>query len=106
MARELDYLSVHVYPASGKLDESLKLLKDFQYGKPVVIEEIFPLGCSIGELEDFIRQSRGSASGWIGFYWGKSPDELRESPQLSDKVLLSWLELFSKMRGEMIEANR
>ena len=102
MAKELDYLSIHIYPASDKLDDSIKLLKDFSHGKPVVIEEIFPISCTTTELEQFIRQSRPLASGWIGFYWGRSPAELGASEEIGDRVTLSWLELFQKLRPEMI----
>ena len=39
----LDFLSVHYYPRQGKLDDDLALLKHYDIGKPLVIEEIFPL---------------------------------------------------------------
>jgi len=92
----LDFISVHLYPESGKLDESLAVLRGFCVGKPVVIEEIFPLRCTVGELEQFIAQSRGSAAGWVGFYWGRTPEECRRSNQLVDHIVLAWLELFRK----------
>ena len=41
-------------------------------GKPVVIEETFPLKCSTAEFEQFIDGSKKHAAGWIGFYWGKT----------------------------------
>jgi len=104
MASELDFFSVHIYPASGKLDESLNLLADFaSHGKPVVVEEIFPLAASAVELEQFIRdaRARGHASGWIGFYWGQTPDELRQSNEIIDRFMLSWLDLFQKLGPEL-----
>src|SRR5439155_20556689 len=79
IAGRLDFLAVHVYPQSGKTDEALQVLKGFAVGKPVVIEEMFPLHCSADELGEFIEQSKGTAAGWIGFYWGKTPDEYRGS---------------------------
>jgi hypothetical protein len=98
VARDLDFLSVHVYPQRGKVDDALKITKTFDFGKPVVVEEIFPLSCDIRELEDFITRSRGvGATGWIGFYWGKTPDELRPSTRPADQITLSWLELFQKL---------
>ena len=66
-------MSVHLYPERGKVKEALETLEGFSVGKPVVIEETFPLSCSIEELEQFIEESRGVASGWIGFYWGQTP---------------------------------
>jgi hypothetical protein len=105
MARELNFLCVHIYPASGKFDESLKLVSEFaSHGKPVVIEEIFPINCSSEELEQFIRQSKShGCSGWISFYWGRKPDELKASKEISDAITLSWLERFSKL-GSVITA--
>ena len=68
----------------------------FAVGKPVLIEETFPLACSPKELEEFIEGSRKHAAGWIGFYWGKPPDELRRSKTISDALTLGWLELFER----------
>jgi hypothetical protein len=68
----------------------------FSVGKPVVIEETFPLACSPKELEEFIDGSKKFATGWIGFYWGKTPDELRRSKTISDALTLGWLEFFEK----------
>ena len=96
IADDLDFLSVHLYPKKGKVDEALKTLEGFVVGKPVLIEETFPLNCSAQELEDFIEKSKKHAAGWIGFYWGKSPEELRRSNTISDALTLSWLELFQK----------
>jgi hypothetical protein len=96
VADELDFVSVHLYPKTGRVDEALKTLVGFAVGKPVLIEETFPLACSLKELEDFIEGSRKHAAGWIGFYWGKPPEELRRSKAISDALTLGWLELFEK----------
>lgn len=93
---DLDFISVHLYPKAGKLKEALDTLAGFSVGKPVVIEETFPLACSPKELEEFIEASKTHAAGWIGFYWGKTPDELRRSSTISDALTLGWLELFQK----------
>jgi hypothetical protein len=94
IAGELDFIAVHLYPEKGKLDEALDTLKGFAVGKPVVIEEMFPLRCSADELGQFIDKSRGIASGWIGFYWGKTPEEYRRSTTIGDRMTLDWLTLF------------
>lgn len=57
----------------GKVDNALRTLDAFAVGKPVVIEETFPLKCSIAEFGHFIDKSAKHAAGWIGFYWGKTP---------------------------------
>jgi hypothetical protein len=96
IAGDLDFLCVHIYPAKEKVDEALTTLAGFAVGKPVVIEETFPLRCSLAEFEQFMEGSRKHAAGWIGFYWGKSPDELRKSKTIADAITLSWLEYFEK----------
>jgi hypothetical protein len=63
----------------------------------VVVEETFPLRCSAEELEKFIDGSKKTACGWIGFYWGQLPEELRQSKQMSDVLTLAWLEMFQRM---------
>ena len=98
VARDLDFLCVHDYPTHGKVDDALKIVKAFDYGKPVVIEEMFPLSCTTDDLADFVKRSKDvGAAGWIGFYWGKTPAELKPSTQISDQITLSWLELFQKL---------
>lgn len=101
VAPELDFLAVHLYPEKGKVGEAIETLKGFSVGKPVVVEEIFPLKCSAAELGSFIDQSRPVASGWISFYWGKTPDEYRKSGTIQDAIVLSWLELFEKKTKQL-----
>lgn len=96
IADDLDFISVHLYPKAGKMKDALGTLAGFSVGKPVVIEETFPLACSPNELEGFIDGSKKFATGWIGFYWGKPPDELRRSNTISDALTLGWLELFER----------
>ena len=97
IAKHLDFVSVHIYPERGKIEPALTTLASFAVGKPVVIEETFPLKCSADELERFIEASRRSASGWISFYWGESPERLQASGELGDAILLDWLKRFEKL---------
>jgi hypothetical protein len=96
VAGNLDFASVHFYPESGKIDWALTALAAYDIGKPLVIEEMFPLQCSAEELETFIDGSRKIADGWIGFYWGKTLEECRRSKELSDALTAGWLELFKR----------
>jgi hypothetical protein len=96
VADGLDFVSVHLYPRKGKVDEALETLAGFAVGKPVLIEETFPLACSPEELGQFIDRSKKHAAGVLGFYWGKPPEELRRSTTLADAMTLGWLELFEK----------
>ncbi len=96
VSENLDFASVHFYPEKGKIEQALTALAVYSVGKPLVIEEMFPLKCSAEELGTFIDGSRQIATGWIGFYWGKTPEEYRRSNTISDALTLSWLELFQK----------
>jgi hypothetical protein len=102
VVEDVDFISVHLYPQSGKVKEALETLKGFAVGKPVVVEETFPLRCSSEELEQFLEGSKKYACGWVGFYWGKTPEELRASKTLADALTLRWLELFEK-HGKRLE---
>jgi hypothetical protein len=97
---ELDFIAVHIYPEKGKIKEAVETLSGFAVGKPVLIEEMFPLECSFPEFERFLDESRTTASGWIGFYWGKTPEEYRRSNTLQDAIMLGWLNIFQKRAGE------
>ena len=95
---ELDFTSVHLYPEAGKFGQWTDMLARItKTGKPVIIEEIFPLKCDTKTLGDFIEGTRGLASGWLGFYWGKTPGELSPSPKPADQLTLEWLKLFQRM---------
>jgi hypothetical protein len=96
IVEDLDFISVHIYPEKGKVDQALKTLAGFAVGKPVVIEETFPLKCSMQEFGQFIESSKRHAAGWIGFYWGKPPQELRKSRTIPDAMMLDWLDFFEK----------
>ncbi len=93
----LDFVSVHFYPKKGEVDEALAALKVYEVGKPLVIEEMFPLSCSIEELEAFIAGSREFTDGWISFYWGATIAENRDKGTLSGAVVAQWLQRFQAL---------
>ena len=94
---KLDFVCVHLYPKTGQLPADLKLLQGFKVGKPVVIEETFPLSCTAAELGQFLEASRKDAAGWVGFYWGQPPDELSKSGKVTDALTAGWLKLFQDL---------
>jgi hypothetical protein len=105
VAPKLDFLSVHIYPDSKKPDEAIDCLRLYAVGKPVVIEETFPLSCSAGELEKFMRASRPYACGWLGHYDGLSLAEseaLQKDGKLSlpQSIYMAWLQLFVRLKPE------
>ena len=90
----LDFVSVHFYPKQGEVAKALEALKVYQIGKPLVVEEIFPLSASIDEVHAFIEGSRPHVAGWISFYWGKTIEENDKQGDLKGKVVASWLRYF------------
>lgn len=102
VSRHLDFVSVHFYPKSGEVDSALTALEAYAIGKPVVVEEMFPLHCSTEELLEFVDRSRPIADGWVSFYWGTSPTEYAEKKDLGSAIKAQWLNQFQK-KGEEIE---
>lgn len=100
VAAELDFLSMHIYPEEGHIDAALATLAGFAVGKPVLIEETFPLRCAPADFGAFLRASEQYAAGWIGFYWGRTPAECRRSGQLADLLMAGWLDLFQTARPQ------
>ena len=96
----LDFVAVHLYPKSGKVDEAIETLRGFDVGKPIIIEEMFPLGCTVMELDEFVARSKPPAAGWIGFYWGKRPEEYGNAT-IADAITKSWLEYFVRRAKEL-----
>lgn len=96
---KLDFVSVHFYPERGKLEKALAALAVYDVGKPLVIEEIFPLKCDMEELGEFIERSGERADGWIGFYWGKTLEEYTEGElDIGGAITVGWLEWFRGTR--------
>jgi hypothetical protein len=107
IAPKLDFMSVHIYPDTKKLDEADEALRRVAVGKPVVIEEIFALNCSTAELETFLRSSRTTATGWIGHYDGAPLEELNALEQekkitIAQAIYRDWLKLFVKLKPEFV----
>jgi hypothetical protein len=96
VAKQLDFVSVHFYPKRGELDAALRALRVYEVGKPLVVEECFPLRCDIDELCEFIDRSHGFVDGWMSFYWGKqASDYEREGKTIGDAIIAGWLERFA-----------
>ncbi len=100
----LDFASIHLYPRKGQLEADLAALRSYEAGKPLVIEEIFPLGAGPEETEAFIERSRPIADGYIGFYWGKTAEESEKKGDLAGALVATWLRrsraLAPKFTGE------
>jgi len=103
VGRRLDFVSVHFYPEAGEVDKALAALKVYEVGKPLVVEEMFPLSCSADELIDFIDRSRDFTDGYVSFYWGKRIEDFEAEADLdlSGALTKEWLERFRAKSAEM-----
>lgn len=96
---KLDFVAVHFYPKKGEVDKALKALSEYEVGKPLVIEEMFPLKCGQDELVEFVEQSAQYADGWVSFYWGKTANELnaKSDATIGEAITATWLKTFQAM---------
>ena len=94
---------MHFYPKKGEVDKALTALKAYDVGKPIVIEEMFPLSCGEDELIEFVRKSSDITDGWISFYWGPPVEQLRAAkPQtLAEAITASWLDKFQQISNDV-----
>jgi hypothetical protein len=96
LADHLDFISVHLYPTKGKIDQDIENLRRFVTPKPLVVEEIFPLNCGIDGLQDFILKSQPVCAGHLGFYWGQTPEELEKTGKPGDALTAQALRFFQR----------
>lgn len=75
VAEHLDFVSVHFYPSAGEVDRALEALAVYDIGKPLVVEETFPLSCSLEELDEFIDRADDRVGGWISHFFGHTVEE-------------------------------
>jgi hypothetical protein len=50
------------------------------------------------EFEEFIDKSDKVATGWIGFFWGQTPEDLKDPKTIGDALTRDWLLFFQKKR--------
>jgi hypothetical protein len=99
VGKHLDFVAAHFYPKKGEVEKALAALAAYELGKPLLIEEMFPLKCSVDELSEFINKSADNVDGWISFYWGATVEELRKknNATIGEAITASWLEKFREM---------
>jgi hypothetical protein len=100
---KLDFVSVHFYPKGGEVEKALTALRVYEIGKPLVVEEMFPLSCGIEELGEFIDGAGDAVDGWIGFYWGKKPGEYGPEDGIGGAMTREWLEYFRRTAASRVE---
>ena len=102
-ARHLDFVAVHFYPEKDGVEKALEALRVYDIGKPLIVEEFFPLRCGIDEMEQFIEGARELSDGWISFYWGRTVEEYGRDPGggLAAAIKAAWLKRFKELSTRM-----
>lgn len=101
--RHLDFVSVHFYPKSASLEKDLAALAVYDLGKPIVVEEIFPLACSMKDLDRFIEASKDRVDGWVAHYFGHTIEEHRAGAEPAGKIVAGFLEYWSRKGKEIAQ---
>jgi Cellulase (glycosyl hydrolase family 5) len=97
IADRLDFISFHLYPTTGMMGEAMETLKGFDLGKPLLLEETFPLKCSSADLREFLKEAEPVLDGSISFYWGETVAELEAAKRLEKAILAEWLKEFEQI---------
>ncbi len=92
----LDFASIHLYPKGDEIEPSLKAMQVYAVGKPLVIEEIFPLSASIETTWAFMQAADPHVAGFVSFYWGATEAENRAKNTLPGALTAAWLARWSK----------
>ncbi len=95
IADQFDFVSVHFYPQTGEVDKAIEALAVYDIGKPLVIEETFPLKCSLDEFDTFIKRSEKITEGWIAHYFGRTIEQHRAGAEPVGPIAAQFLEYWS-----------
>ena len=99
----LDFVSIHIYPKTGEVEKALTAMGVYEIGKPLVIEETFPLSCSVEEMDDFLKRSKARTAGYVSFYWGRTAAEYDAATEkkLESALIGAWLKYFQRQTDFM-----
>jgi hypothetical protein len=107
LADLLDFVSVHLHlrevEGGDNSLESEMVLRAAHVGKPVVVEE-FSMLVQPERAKIFLERSRGSSSGYLGYYWGDTPQELRSHGNLRDGITADHIDTISTLARELSAA--
>ena len=84
-------------------------LRKCAVGKPVVIEETFPLSCSPIQEQTFLLQSRAIACGWLGHYAGKAIAQYKVLAwpgklSIAQALNLAWQRMFVRLGPRFVNS--
>ena len=104
VGKHLDFVSVHFYPKTGEVAKAVTALGVYDVGKPLVVEETFPLSCSIEELNEFIDGTSDKADGWISHYFGRTIEEHRKGAEPGGEATARFLEYWRDKAAAAVSA--
>ena len=80
------FSSIRQFISQNKIDESVS------FTVSLVVEEIFPLSCSLEEMDDFLQQSDDRVEGWISHYFGRTIEEHAAGAEPAGEPVAKFLE--------------
>src|SRR5690606_24741004 len=92
VGKHLDFVSIHMYPSSGEVEKAIKAVPVYDVGKPIVIEETFPLSSTLEEFNTFIDGTTDVADGWIAHYFGHTIEEHKAGAEPFGEQVAAFLE--------------
>ena len=103
VGRHLDFVSIHVYPGTGKegLEKAINAVAVYDIGKPIVIEETFPLACTLEEMDAFVEGGQDRVDGWIAHYFGHTIEEHTAGAEPSGALVAEFLKYWRE-KGKTI----
>jgi hypothetical protein len=105
VGRHFDFVSIHLYPNKGEVAKAVTALAVYDVGKPLVVEETFPLSCSIEELDEFIDRTSDRADGWVSHYFGRTVEEHRRGAEPAGAMVAQFLEYWRE-KGKALTSQR
>lgn len=90
----LDFVCAHVYPEYHKVSQAVETVKRFCLGKPLLLDETFPLKCSVAEIDAFITAVHPFVCGFMGFYTDYVAHPETDHHHERNALMKDWLAVF------------
>ncbi len=102
IARYLDMLTVHEYPASGQAQKAVSLIRSFAaYGGPVLLGETLMLCCDEATQKEFLTCAAPCLTGVFEFFDGRDPRTMHAAT-ISDAIQQTSLKQFLALRQMLL----
>lgn len=102
----LDFVCLHIYPETARVDNAINTVQQFCLGKPLLVDETFPLKCSMHEFDEFLTAIRPLVNGFLGFYTDQVAEPVTPHHTIRNRAMLDWLDIFSNHRKHYSAADK